>query len=158
MRDYCSGVLTLGQAPVLKQCIEIGQWPSIDGRPGHIVGGEIGGDGAYFGQQPGQRVAMPLGGDSARAFDRETGEADRATQVVRHAAPGAVEMQVSRRDAPDPDGSRVLVGLVGLGGIAERVPADLQPPSEFYGLSCNPDVGGRGFVETGCIKYVVAIA
>ena len=57
---------------------------------------------------------MSLGGDAARAFGRETGEADRPAQIARHAAPGAVVMQDSRRDAPDPDGSRAFVGLVGL--------------------------------------------
>ena len=42
------------------------------------MGGEIGRDGADLRQQPGQRVAMPLGGDAPSAFGREPGEADRA--------------------------------------------------------------------------------
>ena len=91
------------------------------------MGGEIGRDGADFRQQPGQRVAMSLGGNAARPFGRETGEADRAAQVARHAAPGAVVMQDPRRDAPDPDSSRAFVSLVGL--------------SEFY-IRCIPCAGG----------------
>ena len=38
--------ITLGQAPALKQGIEIGQGPAVDGRSGHIMAGEIGRDGA----------------------------------------------------------------------------------------------------------------
>ena len=70
---------------------------------------------------------MPLGGDAACALGRETGEADRAAQIARHAAPGAVVMQDPRPDAPDPDGSWAFVSLVGL--------------SEFY-IGCIPCAGG----------------
>ena len=94
--------ITLGQAPALKQRIEIGQGPAVGRRSGHVMGGEIGRDGADLREQPGQRVAMPLGGDAARAFGREPGEADRAAQIARHAASGAVVMQDPRPAAPDP--------------------------------------------------------
>ena len=119
--------ITLGQAPAFKQHFEIGQGPAVDGRSGHVMGGEIGRDGADFRQQSGQRVAMALGGNAACAFGREAGEADRAAQVARHAAPGAVVMQDPRIDAPDPGGARAFVGLVGL--------------SEFY-IRCIPCAGG----------------
>ena len=119
--------ITLGQAPALKQRIEIGQGPAVDGRAGHVMGGEIGRDGADLREQPGQRVTVPLGGDAACALGRETGEADRAAQVARHAAPGAVVMQDPRPDAPDPGGARAFVGLAGL--------------SEFY-IGCIPCAGG----------------
>ena len=119
--------ITLGQAPALKQRIEIGQGPAVDGRSGHIMAGEIGRDGADLREQPGQRVTVPLGGDAPSAFGRETGEADRAAQIARHAAPGAVVMQDPRPDAPDPGGARAFVGLVGL--------------SEFY-IGCIPCASG----------------
>ena len=102
------------------------------------MGGEIGRDGTDLRQQPGQGVAVPFGGDAARPFGREPGEADRAAQIARHAAPGAVVMQDPRSNAPDPDGSRALVSLVGLakfdigciacaGGTAVgRIPAGFQ--------------------------------
>ena len=137
--------ITLGQAPALKQRIEIGQGPAVGRRSGHVMGGEIGGDDADLRQQPGQRVAMPLGGDAPSAFGREPGEADRATQIARHAAPGAVVMQDPRPDAPDPDGSRAFVGLVGLsefyigcipcagGAAVGRIPAGLQDQGSGYG-------------------------
>ena len=37
--------ITFGQAPALKQYLEIGQGPAVDGRSGHVVGGEIARDG-----------------------------------------------------------------------------------------------------------------
>ena len=119
--------ITLGQVPALEQHIEIGQGPAVGRRSGHVMGGEIGRDGTDLRQQPGQGVAVPFGGDAPSALSRKTGEADRAAQIARHAAPGAIVMQDPRPNAPDPDGSRAFVGL-----------ADL---AEFY-IGCVPCAGG----------------
>ena len=101
------------------------------------MGGEIGRDGTDLRQQPGQGVAVPFGGDAPSAFSRKTGQADRAAQIARHAAPGAIVMQDPRPNAPDPGGARAFVGLVGL--------------SEFYieGTSKNSPFSGVVDLESG---------
>ena len=72
------------------------------------MGGEIGGDGAEIGQQHRQCIAVPRRGDAKRALGPESGEPDRAAEIARHAAPGAVVMKDRSLDAPDPGGARDL--------------------------------------------------
>ena len=155
--------ITLGQAPALEQHIEIGQGPAVGRRSGHVMGGEIGRDGTDLRQQPGQGVAVPFGGDAPSAFRREPCETDRAAQIARHAAPGAVVMQDPCLDAPDPGGTRALVSLSRLtkfyircipcaGGTAVgRIPAGLQDQGSGdggapYGLT-GPGRDGLAFAK-----------